>query len=125
MTSTKSKERSALARMVMHVFRRWRLSNEEQFSMLGLTPSNQAVLNRYRRGKPLGSNRDLLDRAGHIIAIHKSLRLIFPQNRDAAYSWMTRRNLAFKGITPVELVKNYGFTGLLMVRAYLDRQCGS
>jgi hypothetical protein len=82
-------------------------------------------LGRYRKGEPLGASRDLQERAGHVLAIHKNLRLIFPQDRDLAYAWMTRRNRAFEGRTPVEVIREWGFTGLLMVRAYLDRNRGN
>jgi hypothetical protein len=34
---------------------------------------------------------------------------------------MSTRNKAFDNLTPVEIVKEYGFAGLLMVRGYLDR----
>ena len=56
-----------------------------------------------------------------ILSIHQNLRLLFPQNRDLAYRWMTTRNKAFENLTPVEVVKESGFAGLLMVRGYLDR----
>ncbi|HCS14005.1 MAG TPA: hypothetical protein DIW28_09545, partial [Zetaproteobacteria bacterium] len=65
-----------------------------------------------------------LERVGHILAIHKNLRLIFPQDRDLAYAWMTSRNRAFEGRSPVEVIKDFGFLGMLMVRAYLDRNRG-
>jgi len=54
-------------------------------------------------------------------AIHKNLRLLFPQNCDLAYQWMSTRNKVFDNYSPVELVKGWGFTGLLMVRSYLER----
>ena len=63
-------------------------------------------------------------RVGHLLGIHKNLRLLFPQNRDLAYRWMSTRNKAFDNLTPVEVVKAWGFAGLLMVRAYLDRARG-
>lgn len=120
-------DRSALARMVTRVFELWSLGSEDQLAMLGLSISNRAALSRYRKGEPLAANRDLLERAGHLLAIHKNLRLIFPQDqdRDLAYAWMTRRNRAFDGRTPVEVVREWGFTGMLMVRAYLDRNRGN
>lgn len=37
---------------------------------------------------------------------------------------MSTRNRAFDNLTPVELVKESGFVGLLIVRAYLDRARG-
>ena len=118
-------DRSALARMVTRTFEHWQLNTEDQLAMLGLATSNRAALGRYRKGEPLGASRDLQERAGHVLAIHKNLRLIFPQDRDLAYAWMTRRNRAFEGRTPVEVIREWGFTGLLMVRAYLDRNRGN
>lgn len=116
--------RGALAKMVMRAFDYWKLGTEEQLAMLGLATNNRAALGRYRRGEPLAANRDLLERVGHILAIHKNLRLIFPQDRDLAYTWMSQRNKAFEGLTPVEVIKEWGFAGMLVVRAYLDRARG-
>ena len=88
--------------------------------MLGIASSNSAALPNYRRGKPIGTSRDQYERVGHLLGIHKNLRLLFPQNRDLAYRWMSTRNKAFDNLTPVEVVKERGFAGLLMVRAYLE-----
>lgn len=71
--------------MVMTLLDHWKLSTEDQASLLG---------------------------------IHKNLRLLFPHNRELAYRWMTTRNKAFDNQTPVEVVKGWGFAGLLMVRAF-------
>lgn len=117
--------RGALAKMVTRAFELWKLGTEEQLAMLGLATTNRAALGRYRRGEPLAANRDLLERAGHVLAIHKNLRLVFPQDRDLAYAWMSQRNKAFEGRTPVEVIKEWGFAGMLTVRAYLDRVRGN
>jgi hypothetical protein len=117
--------RGALARMVTRAFEHWRLGSEEQLALLGLAANNRAALSRYRKGEPLASNRDLLERAGHVLAIHKNLRLVFPQDRDLAYAWMTQRNRAFEGRTPVDVIREWGFAGMLVVRAYLDRARGN
>jgi hypothetical protein len=37
---------------------------------------------------------------------------------------MSTRNKAFDNLTPVQVVRQWGFTGLLMVRSYLDRARG-
>lgn len=116
-----SQDRGALAKMVMVLFDQWKLSTEDQAALLGIATSNRAALSNYRSGKPIGTSRDQYERVGHLLGIHKSLRLLFPQNRDLAYRWMSTRNKAFDNLTPVETVKEWGFAGLLMVRAYLDR----
>jgi len=119
-----SEDRGALAKMVMTLLTHWKLSTEDQAALLGLASSNRAALSNYRSGKPIGTSRDQYERVGHLLGIHKSLRLLFPQNRELAYRWMRTRNLAFDNRTPVEVVREWGFAGLLMVRGYLDRARG-
>ena len=116
-----TRDRGALAKMVMTLLDHWKLSTEDQAALLGIAAGNRAALTRYRKGEPIGSSRDQYERVGHLLGIHKNLRLLFPQNRDLAYRWMTTRNKAFDNRTPVEVVKEWGFAGLLMVRGYLDR----
>lgn len=119
-----SADRGALARMVMTLLDHWNLSTEDQAALLGIAASNRAALTRYRKGEAIGTSRDQYERVGHLLGIHKNLRLLFPRNRDLAYRWMSTRNKAFDNLTPVEVVKEWGFAGLLMVRGYLDRARG-
>ena len=119
-----SQDRGALAKMVMVLLDHWNLSTEDQAALLGLVASNRAALSRYRKGEPIGTSRDQFERVGHLLGIHKNLRLLFPHNRDLAYRWMSTRNKAFENMSPVDVVKEWGFAGLLMVRAYLDRMRG-
>lgn len=116
--------RGRLAAQIMVLFEHWQLAGDEQLALLGLEPGSRASLARYRKGEPLAASRDLLDRVGTLLAIHKNLRLLFPENRDLAYAWMRTKNRAFGQMRPVDLVAEQGFTGLLMVRAYLDRMRG-
>jgi hypothetical protein len=117
-------DRGAIAKMLMQMFEHWQISTEDQLDLLGLALDNRSALTRYRKGAPIASGRDARERAGHLLAIHKNLRLLFPLNRDLAYRWMRTRNKAFEGRTPVEVVREFGFAGLLMVRSYLDRMRG-
>jgi len=117
-------DRSALAKMVMTLFDHWKLTTEDQAALLGIAANNRAALTRYRKGDPIGTSRDQYERVGHLLGIHKNLRLLFPQNQDLAYRWMMTRNKAFDNLTPVDVIKAWGFTGLLMVRSYLDRARG-
>lgn len=116
--------RARLAKQVSVLFEHWQLGNDEQLALLGLEPGSRASLARYRKGEPLAASRDLLERVGHLLAIHKNLRILFPHNRELAYAWVRAKNRAFGGRRPVDMVVEHGFTGLLMVRAYLDRARG-
>lgn len=119
-----SRDRGALARMVMTLLDHWELNTEDQAALLGIAAGNRAALSRYRKGEPIGTSRDQYERVGHLLGIHKNLRLLFPRNRNLAWRWMTTRNRAFDNLTPVEVIKEWGFAGLLAVRAYLDRARG-
>ena len=121
---TAAEDRGALAKMVMALFDHWQLTTDEQVTLLGIATGNRAALQRYRRGEPIGSSRDQFERVGHLLGIHKNLRLLFPQNRELAYRWMRTRNRAFDNLTPVDVIREWGFAGLLMVRSYLDRARG-
>jgi len=123
-TTQGTTDRGAISKMLMQLFEHWAISTEDQLDMLGLARENRAALARYRKGVPMSSSRDASERAGHLLAIHKNLRLLFPHNRDLAYRWMSTRNKAFEGRTPVEVIRDFGFAGLLMVRGYLDRMRG-
>ncbi len=115
--------RGRLAVMLTRLLEHWGLTAAEQAEVLGLSAGSRSTLGRYRSGEPLADNRDLLDRAGHLLGIHKSLRLLFPHDRDLAYRWMTQPNLRLGG-RPVDLVLEHGFEGLLAVRRYLDFERG-
>ena len=117
-------DRHKATAMVMRMFDNWELSSEDRIALLGLAKENRTALSKYKRGEPIANSRDTLERLSHLFAIHKNLRLLFPQNRDLVYRWMTTRNKAFDNLTPVEVVKEWGFAGLLMVRGYLDRARG-
>ncbi len=116
--------RERLARMVTQLFDLWQVSVAEQAALLGLSADNRSTLARYRKGDPLADSRDLLDRVGHLLGIHKSLRILFPHDRDLAYRWMTTPNRRF-GTRPVDVAVQHGFEGLLALRRYLDFERGT
>ena len=115
--------RGRLARMVAKLFDHWELPGPDQAALLGLSPDSRATIARYRRGEPLADNADLLARAGHLLGIHKALRITFPHDIDLAYRWVTTPNRRFGGQPPVATMKQ-GFEGLLAVRRYLDFERG-
>lgn len=116
--------RTSLAKMIMKLFDLWELSSGDQAALLGLSTKGRTSLSRYRNGKPFADNQDLLDRAGHLLGIHKSLRLIFPHNKDLAYRWISAPNKRFDGQSPLDIMKERRFEGLLAIRRYLDFERG-
>lgn len=112
--------RSALAKMVIKLFRLWGISTNDQLELLGLSPKSRAMLAKYEKGEVLPATRDILDRVGWLLAIHKALRLLYPYNEDLRYSWVSRRNKAFDNLTPLDVMKEQGIIGIAKVSRYLD-----
>lgn len=117
--------RSDLARVLMALFERWSLPTDAQLSLLGLSPESRKLLGLYRRGeRALPNQRDALDRAGYLMGIHKGLRLLFPENPELRYSWVTRRNQVLEGRTPLEVMLEDGLVGLARIARLVDFQRG-
>jgi len=115
--------RERLARMVVALLDHWQLSLNDRAALLGLSAHSRSTIARYRRGEPFGDSADLLARAGHLLGIHKALRIMFPHDRDLAYRWVSAPNSRFGSRAPLEIMKQ-GFEGLLAVRRYLDFERG-
>ena len=116
--------RENLTRMLTKLFDLWKLPVNSQLSLLGLSPSSRAMLTKYRQGAALSTSRDVLDRAGWLLAIHKALRLLYPRNEKLRYSWVSRPNRAFENRPPLEVMLEEGIIGIAKVSRYLDLQRG-
>ena len=116
--------RERLARMVVALLERWNLSAVDQAVLLGLSANSRSTVARYRRGEPLADSPDLLSRAGHLLGIHKALRILFPHDLELAHRWVSTPNRRFGGEPPLAIMKRHGYEGILAVRRYLDFERG-
>ena len=116
-----TEDRRALAAMVMRLRKHWRLSDDEMTGLLGLSHLGGEALDRFRSGEALATASDLKARVSHLLAIHRLLRTVFPQNRDLAYQWPMTPNKAFGQKAPVAFALEQGTAGLALIRAYLER----
>ena len=62
--------RSQITPMLLKMFDLWSLTTEERLSALGLSTKNRAALKRYTNGSSISASRDMLDRAGNLLAIN-------------------------------------------------------
>jgi len=112
--------RKALTALVIKLFNLWGLNTSDQLELLGLSPKSRAMLSKYAKGEALSATRDMNDRIGWLLSIHKALRLLYPRNEDIRYSWVNRRNTAFHNLAPLDVMKEQGIIGLARVSRYLD-----
>lgn len=119
---TSTEHRRQLAKMVMKLFDHWGLSRRQQAMVLGYPSHDQWTIHGLRNGRALSPNADVMERVGHLLAIHRLLRILFPHQRELAYRWMMTFNAAFGDFAPITLVFGWGLYGLVVLRAYLERQ---
>jgi hypothetical protein len=113
--------RKQLAMMIMRLFELWALDTGAQLNLLGLSETSRALLSKLKKGEsPLSNHRDSLDRVGWLLAIHKSLRVLYPQNPELRYDWVNRKNKALNNEAPIEIMTREGILGLAKISRYLD-----
>lgn len=113
--------RRALAKLASQLFRNWNLPTADQLNLLGLSDNSRSLLSKYAKGEGLlPSSRDVRDRVGWLLSIHKSLRLLYPRDREMVYGWVHLKNTAFDNYTPLEVMKAEGLIGIARVSRYLD-----
>lgn len=112
--------RKKLARMVTRLFELWNITTADQLELLGLSRTSRAQLSKYRNGGAVPSSRDMLDRIGWLLSIHKSLRLLYPRNENIRYTWVKRRNRILDDHRPLDIMKHQGLIGVARVARYLD-----
>ena len=117
-------ERCHLALTITRLLEQWGLDPADQLMLLGLSNTGRSTLSRYRRGEPVSANRDMIERIGHLLGIHKSLDTLFPEQPEAQRVWISSRKKSLQRRTPVEYVEAEGITGLRQLRSMAEAQMG-
>lgn len=112
-------DRANLTRVIMSLFDEWRLRSADRMTLLGLAEARPRELRRYEGGAPFPDERDLLDRAEHLLAIHDCLRTAYPRSANMASHWLIQANRRLGQRTPLEVMLE-GMDGLRRVRGQLD-----
>jgi len=109
-------------RAFFQISRVWRLTEEEEVKLLGLTC--RATLHAWKRGAPSVLEPDTLERISYILGIYKGINMLLPEER--ANVWMRAPNAAFVlgGMSALERMAKGDISDLAVVRQYIDAQRG-
>ena len=101
----------------------WRLSVEEQMTLLGLTA--RSTFFKWKKNPNTILPKDTLERISYILGIYKALQLLLP-DQQAADEWVRRPNASplFGGRSALERMLSGQVADLYVVRQYLDAQRG-
>lgn len=99
---------------------RWRLSTDEQLTLLG-SPARSTFFKWKKDGGSLPS--DTMERISHILSIYKCLQILFtvPERAD---DWIRKKNSYFDGYSALDTMLGGKVVDIYKVREYLDAQRG-
>lgn len=110
-------------RTFFRIAERWKLTVEEQMTLLGVT--SRSTFYKWRHEPPSRLGPDLLERLSYIFGIYRNLQVLLPEPQ-AADGWLRRENEApvFGGRSALERMLSGRVADLYVVRQYLDAERG-
>lgn len=129
-TAAVARSRRELAPAAVRAFARlaeiWRLSGAQQARLLGLEPTQQSTLYKWKsRPDRANLSHDTLERISYLIGTYKALHVLLPDDA-AADEWIHQPNDAplFAGRSALDRMLGGSMHDLFLVRAYLDAERG-
>lgn len=115
----------ALGKVFWNLSKHWNLSRKEQALLLGVK-YHATKLKEWEKKQIIPEDPDKFRRVGHLAGIHKNLRIFFPYNREAVYSFMsTPQHFLFNGRSPLDLIEEEGemnsYVTIAAIRRRLDQ----
>ena len=101
----------------------WRLTVEEQMTLLGVAA--RSTFFKWKKGPDVVLQKDTLERISCIVGVYEALQILLP-DEEAADEWVRRPNAAppFNGRSALDRMLSGQVADLFVVRQYLDAQRG-
>lgn len=102
---------------------KWRLTNDEERTLLGNPP--RSTYYKWRKSKQAALAQDTLERISYILGIFKAINILLPTS-DAANEWIKKTNNdpLFNGQSALDKMLVGRVVDLADVRRYLDAERG-
>lgn len=99
----------------------WRLTVEEQMTLLGVTA--RSTFFKWTKDPNVVLQEDTLERISHIVGVYEALQILLP-DEEAADEWVRRPNAAppFSGQSALDRMMSGQVADLSIVRQHLDAQ---
>ena len=107
--------RRALAVAVLALFASWQLHEVNQAALLGLHD-----VSGLHQGEPLPGDTDILERAGHLLAIGRALRKAYPQQLAQRTHWISSPHTKLFGATPLQYMLAGDVDTIRQIRALAE-----
>ena len=110
-------ETHAMQRAVLNLFDKWQITKEQASILLG--GISEKTLQRWQNGSYGRISIDQADRMSNLLAIHKSLRILF-SDLNRVYDWIKRENDIFSGKSALDIMLQGHLSDIEDIRNYLD-----
>ena len=104
-----------------NLFKNWGIHSGKHAILLGLSSTIEDVNSKEIIDLIKGS-RDAKDRIALFLRIYATLKHCFPADSETRSKWIHQPNRAFRYRSPLALISEQGFTGLLIIDSYLNKQ---
>ncbi len=100
----------------------WKLKTDEEIDLLGGSVSRSTLYNWAQSGQSTVLNADQLMRVSFLLAIYEGLQRIWRNAPVEADAWIRRPRpeAPFRGLPPLQFLREGGVLGFAATRAYVD-----
>jgi hypothetical protein len=112
--------RQALAEVIIALLNRWELHIDNQGELLGITD-----MGRILQERQLPDDVELLQRMGHLLAIERALKNLYPYAPTDRDRWVWKPNEYFTGKSPLQIMLEEGVSGIRRVRKGIESELES
>ncbi|MCQ1060113.1 DUF2384 domain-containing protein [Photobacterium sp. ZSDE20] len=104
-----------VSKAILTLLNKWLITDKDQCELLGI---DCATLGKVKLGGTALPAHSMPNAAG-LLNVHKSLRLLYSQNSELLYGWISMKNDNLQGQSPLKIMKN-GVGGIKEIEAYLS-----
>ncbi|MCS3904081.1 hypothetical protein J2T55_002114 [Methylohalomonas lacus] len=123
-TPMDSRRRRQLTLAVLSLFDKWHVADEQRLQMLGESADNTALLQTLAEGGSLEADSEALQRAGHLLGIHRSLQQRYANSPRIVEEWIHCPNSLTNNQAPIEWLCLKNIDGVQRVHKLVEAQFG-
>ena len=121
MKALTNEDKAKLASTLIAILDGWGVSNADKVILLALPAGTKPrAIQRYQQGTPLPDDKNVQERAEHLLGIARALGLAYPRNARGGELWLNRPCKHFNGRMPMAIMTEEGLTGITTVRMRID-----
>ena len=121
---TSLESRTALAKLIINIFRVFEISDADATVLLGYSEKNNRLIKGYKAGNPLTNRADLLDRSRLLVRLDYSLCDLYNKDLKTCSKWLVSPLKRLSSLSAIEFMKQNGIFGMTQVVNWIEKVNG-